>query len=251
MPIVPSGYRTEYERLWETLEVRRERRAEVGRVCSLICAHKERYARVSVAVSDEPHRIPWQVIGAVHLLETGLRFDLHLHNGDPLTARTVHVPVGRPKVGVPPFSGEQSARDALLGRCDRDTNTEHRNPGRLINTVNLPQTGLWLDRHLTPLLIQRAVIREASITKLGNIPSRQEQGAGEALLGKAEPRGVPSHLTGGLIQHLIDHGHSFGPTGLKRDKGGAIRSRNIESSPAGARPAQSCMKASVRRRNFR
>ena len=37
----------------------------------------------------------------------------HLHNGDPLQARTVHVPSGRPVVGSPPFTWRQSALDAL------------------------------------------------------------------------------------------------------------------------------------------
>jgi lysozyme family protein len=40
-------------------------------------------------------------------------FNRHLHNGDPLTSRTVHVPAGRPKSGTPPFTWEQSAVDAL------------------------------------------------------------------------------------------------------------------------------------------
>src|ERR1022692_3987605 len=43
----------------------------------------------------------------------GLNFNQHLHNGDPLTARTVHVPAGRPPNGSPPFAWEQSATDAL------------------------------------------------------------------------------------------------------------------------------------------
>jgi lysozyme family protein len=52
------------------------------------------------------------VIAVGHHL-SGFGFDAHLHNGDPLTARTVHVPVGRPRTGQPPFSWEDSARDAL------------------------------------------------------------------------------------------------------------------------------------------
>jgi lysozyme family protein len=36
-----------------------------------------------------------------------------LHNGDPLTQRTVQVPSGRPKEGNPPFTWEISATDAL------------------------------------------------------------------------------------------------------------------------------------------
>ncbi len=40
-------------------------------------------------------------------------FDGHLHNGDPLTARTVQVPKGRPIAGTPPFTFLASAIDAL------------------------------------------------------------------------------------------------------------------------------------------
>jgi len=46
-------------------------------------------------------------------MECAFRTTTHLHNGDPLTARTVHVPAGRPVVGNPPFTWEQSAIDAL------------------------------------------------------------------------------------------------------------------------------------------
>lgn len=57
--------------------------------------------------------IPWFFIGIIHSLESSCRFDRHLHNGDPLTERTTHVPAGRPKEGAPPFTWEQSAEDAL------------------------------------------------------------------------------------------------------------------------------------------
>ena len=57
--------------------------------------------------------MPWYLVGIIHGMEAGYRFDRHLHNGDPLTARTVNVPAGRPPEGHPPFSWEESARDAL------------------------------------------------------------------------------------------------------------------------------------------
>jgi lysozyme family protein len=60
--------------------------------------------------------IPWFFIGAIHSRECSGRFDQHLHNGDPLTARTTHVPAGRPAVGSPPFTWEESALDALTMR---------------------------------------------------------------------------------------------------------------------------------------
>jgi lysozyme family protein len=63
--------------------------------------------------------VPWYVIAILHSLETGCDFTRHLHNGDPLSARTVHVPKGRP--WLPPKNGvaytwEESALDALSGR---------------------------------------------------------------------------------------------------------------------------------------
>jgi hypothetical protein len=38
---------------------------------------------------------------------------VHLHNGDPLTAKTVQVPKGRPIAGSAPYKWEVSAEDAL------------------------------------------------------------------------------------------------------------------------------------------
>jgi hypothetical protein len=48
-------------------------------------------------------------------MECGQNFTQHLHNGDPLSARTTHVPAGRPREGAPPFTWEESAADALKG----------------------------------------------------------------------------------------------------------------------------------------
>jgi lysozyme family protein len=53
------------------------------------------------------------VVGIIHSLEASCDFTRHLHNGDPLTARTTHVPAGRPRTGRPPFTWEASAIDAL------------------------------------------------------------------------------------------------------------------------------------------
>lgn len=57
--------------------------------------------------------IPWWCVAAIHNLESSLNFSCHLHNGDPLTARTTHVPAGRPVAGTPPFEWSVSASDAL------------------------------------------------------------------------------------------------------------------------------------------
>ena len=74
-----------------------------------LLAGKDRYKGIA---SDTPG-MPWYFVGIIHGMEAGYRFNGHLHNGDPLTARTVNVPAGRPPLGHPPFTWEESARDAL------------------------------------------------------------------------------------------------------------------------------------------
>ncbi len=54
-----------------------------------------------------------EVISKMVKSKGSLSFKKHLHNGDPLTARTVQVPKGRPTAGKPPFTWEESAVDAL------------------------------------------------------------------------------------------------------------------------------------------
>lgn len=58
--------------------------------------------------------VPWQVVAVIHGMECGFSWSKHLHNGDPLTARTVQIPRGRPTTGTPPFSWVESAVDALI-----------------------------------------------------------------------------------------------------------------------------------------
>jgi len=81
-------------------------------VAAKILGNRDRYEAVSTA-----NKIPWWVVGIIHSLESGCDFSTHLHNGDPLTARTTHVPKGRPATGTPPFTWEYSAADAL--KADR------------------------------------------------------------------------------------------------------------------------------------
>lgn len=100
----------EYRRLFDRSSVRHERLGLVRRTVARIWAEPAmtRYAAVAAELG-----VPAHVVGILHSLEGGLDFARHLHNGDPLTARTVHVPSGRPATGEPPFSWETSATDAL------------------------------------------------------------------------------------------------------------------------------------------
>jgi len=108
MPALTPTLRQEYEDLFKTCLVKPDRAAEVERTVNRIASGKSRYDTVSAATG-----VPWYFIGIIHSLECSSSFKQHLHNGDPLTARTVNVPKGRPKAGEPPFAWEDSARDSL------------------------------------------------------------------------------------------------------------------------------------------
>ncbi len=106
-----EALRREYEDLFNTCVIRPERAKEVDVTVAKLQANKPRYLNVSGAVG-----IPWSFVAVIHNMEASLNFTKHLHNGDPLTARTVQVPAGRPKKGNPPFTWEESAGDALTMR---------------------------------------------------------------------------------------------------------------------------------------
>jgi lysozyme family protein len=103
-----DALRKEYEDLFNSCIVRPERAAFVNDIVNKLLANKSRYERVSNALG-----VPWAFIAVIHNMEASQNFSRHLHNGDPLTARTVQVPAGRPKTGQPPFTWEDSAIDAI------------------------------------------------------------------------------------------------------------------------------------------
>lgn len=98
----------EYQRLFATCPIRLERVAEVEERVDAIMADRDRYWTVGRRLN-----VPWFVVAVLHEVDTGRDFTVHLHNGDPLTARTRHLPDGRPAEGEPPFTWEDSTADAL------------------------------------------------------------------------------------------------------------------------------------------
>lgn len=106
---VPSDKKDNYERLFASCIIKPSRYPEIDNVISQMLSHKARYQAVAI-----PLNIPWYVVAIIHCMEGSLRFDRHMHNGDPLSARTVQAPAGRPKTGKAPFTWEQSANDALI-----------------------------------------------------------------------------------------------------------------------------------------
>jgi lysozyme family protein len=100
--------RTNYLQLWNSCVIRPEKLSAVDHQITHLVDNKKRYEEVSKTTG-----VPWYVIALIHSMESGCNFNTHLHNGDPLTARTVQVPAGRPKTHLPPFTWEESAIDAL------------------------------------------------------------------------------------------------------------------------------------------
>lgn len=100
--------RIEYRLLFHTCQIREEKFQAVDEIISSIERNRDRYRSVGQSLG-----IPWYMIAVIHNMESSMNFQRHLHNGDPLDARTVHVPKGRPASGSPPFTWEESAADAL------------------------------------------------------------------------------------------------------------------------------------------
>lgn len=101
--------KAEYQAYFDACAANPTREQNVQFYLSRINKSKDVYADVG---SDL--KIPWYFIGIIHGMECGFAFAQHLHNGDPLTARTAHVPIGRPVTGSPPFTWRESARDAMI-----------------------------------------------------------------------------------------------------------------------------------------
>jgi lysozyme family protein len=99
----------EYGDFFDLCQLDPARQGNVSYYLNSIAKGKMAYVDVG-----EPLRIPWYFIGLIHGMECGFDFGRHLHNGDPLTSRTVRVPRGHPKDGSPPFTWKQSASDVLM-----------------------------------------------------------------------------------------------------------------------------------------
>ncbi len=108
VPIVNPNWAENYTELWNTMTIRPEWKAAANAIAQKIVTNQSRYASAVAGTA-----VPWWFVAIVHAMECSLRFDQHLHNGDPLSARTVRVPKGRPPVGGPRFTWEESARDSI------------------------------------------------------------------------------------------------------------------------------------------
>ncbi|MFE0014127.1 hypothetical protein ACFWXH_04725 [Mesorhizobium sp. NPDC059054] len=103
-----SSTKARYRKLFDDCQVRDKYTSTVNWYIDLIRLNKARYEEVAIASG-----VPWHFLAVIHGLEASFNFRTHLHNGDLLSARTVHVPAGRPSSGQPPFTWNDSAADAL------------------------------------------------------------------------------------------------------------------------------------------
>lgn len=115
-----ADVQSEYWTLFLECRVKQDKLADVKTIVATITANRVRYTTVTTPLGT----MPWWFLALIHSMESSLSFAGHLHNGDPLTARTIHVPAARP-VGNPaanptqapgttnPYTWEESAEDAM------------------------------------------------------------------------------------------------------------------------------------------
>ncbi len=103
-------YRDGYLELFDTCKVTPEHQSTVDWYVSKLTSAKYRAAYEKL---EDDICVPWYFIGVIHALEASFNFEAHLHNGDPLSKRTVQVPAGRPEKWLPPSDWQSSAKDAL------------------------------------------------------------------------------------------------------------------------------------------
>lgn len=99
----------EYVRFFLGARIRPTHEGKAADLMRVAIRNRGRYEAVSAASGA-----PWWFIAGLHQMESTYNFAAHLHNGDPLTGRTIRVPAGRPEAGAPPFTWEESAADALV-----------------------------------------------------------------------------------------------------------------------------------------
>lgn len=97
-----------YKEKFDIMIVDPKKKDQLDLLVARILKNKAKYQEVEGLT-----KVPWYVLGAIHYRESSLNFTRHLHNGDRLTARTIHVPAGRPVKGEPPFTWVESAIDAI------------------------------------------------------------------------------------------------------------------------------------------
>jgi lysozyme family protein len=101
----------DYLKRYKEAQIREEKEPEINWALKRIKETMDMYAVVSKITN-----VPEPIIAVIHMRESSFDINSHLHNGDPLTARTKQVPKGRPikePVNGKSYTWLESAVDAL------------------------------------------------------------------------------------------------------------------------------------------
>lgn len=104
--VLSNLLRQEYRARFDSAQVRPDKLPVLQAMIPKIQANRRLYDEVQATT-----KIPWYFVAIIHGLEAGFSADRHIHNGDPLSQRTIHMPAGRPISGEPPFTIGQSFDD--------------------------------------------------------------------------------------------------------------------------------------------
>ena len=107
----------EYVSMFNDMIVDSTKQSQIDAAVTAIKAGEERYK--SIIEQSKNAKIPFYAIGIAHYMECNCNFTKHIHNGDPLTKRTVLVPAGRPSKEPQagkgkPYTFEESCLDWLF-----------------------------------------------------------------------------------------------------------------------------------------
>ena len=92
-----SVLKPRYEKLFASCKIRSSWLDRIAKVAEYIVNMASQYNAIEAQTT-----VPWWFVGIIHYREANFR-EAHLHNGDPLTGRTIRVPQGRPI--APPANG--------------------------------------------------------------------------------------------------------------------------------------------------
>ena len=121
-----------YTDLWNSIVINQQTLVQAKTIADKIKSNASQYESVSLVT-----KVPVNVIGLIHNMECGLSFHSHLHNGDPLTGKTIHYPAGRPTTGTAPFAWSDSAVDALrFDEFDKVTDWSIENTLKVLELYN-------------------------------------------------------------------------------------------------------------------
>jgi lysozyme family protein len=102
----------DYKKLWDQAKIRPELVGAVVNSAKKLRDLKPAYKEVSAFAT-----VPWYVIGLIDGGDAAFNMNVYLHNGDPLTARTVQVPAGRPRNTIRRSRGSRARLTRSLSRA--------------------------------------------------------------------------------------------------------------------------------------